>query len=181
MWPDGLYPQLHNPLKPPHAAPVLNLAFGFFQNARHLRHVIQSRSRESTKYNVPHILTRMIRMSGMTRGRWFFRCPQFNRRCRSFNFAWLMEDNGLSTPEAWSHMGLNTMRYESQPYGECGQSRENPRTATKLILHHRKENVPLHSIVNTRCNLPKGNVDYFLNLKNINNQSTGPLNPQTTV
>ena len=43
MWPDGLSPQPHNPLKLPHAALVLNLASGVFQNARHLRHVIQSR------------------------------------------------------------------------------------------------------------------------------------------
>ena len=112
----------------------------FFKNARHLRHVIQNRSRESAKYNLSHILTRMPWMSGMTRPRWFFRCPQFDPRCWPFSFC-LTEENDLSTLAAWSDRGLNTMRYELEPHWEHGQSRENPGSATKLIPHRRKENV----------------------------------------
>ena len=55
-----------------------------------------------------------------------------------------MEENGLSTLAAWSDMALNTMTYELEPHWEHGQSRENPGSATKLILHRKKENVVLY-------------------------------------
>lgn len=104
MWPDGLSPQLHNPLKPPHAALVLNLASGVFQNARHLRHIIQSRSRKAQTFLTFYLWCRGCQ--GRQGHAGSLDAYSLLPGAGLFHFAWLMEENGLSTLAAWLYMAL---------------------------------------------------------------------------
>lgn len=117
------------------------LAFGFFQNARHPRYIIQSRSQESPKYNVPHILIRMTRGQGAA---------------DSLDAHGLISGAGLlMLPDWWKAracqhlkldhtLGLNTMRCEIMAILRMWSEKGDSMNCNKAILHYRKENVMLY-------------------------------------
>lgn len=131
------------------------LAFGFFQNARHPRYIIQSRSQESPKYNVPHILIRMTRGQGAA---------------DSLDAHGLISGAGLlMLPDWWKaracqHLKLDhtwdSIQWDVKlwPYWECGQKREIPWTATKLFCITGKKMWCYISMVNTRYDVSTYNV-----------------------